>query len=246
MARSVLLTSLPRSGSSWAGWVLGQAENVSYAREPITQGLLALDVDPFSVRTATTPLFFDLVAKLAERPDRMVIKEVNPLLARPIADSLDATVILLERHPVAVCRSHIELGWIWGPGTVISDRFPESPERDVLASIEGGSPSFWLWHGAYQAAVAKTVRAMCDESLVIVRYEDLVANPKREFRRLAERVSLSWNGAVPQPEGRATTSPFSLVRRPAVRGWSGGVEDSQIAESRSGWELIDGAPEVDW
>ncbi len=246
MARSVLLTSLPRSGSSWAGWVLGQAEGISYEREPITQGLLAMGVDPFSFWTATTPSFLDLVAKLAERPDRKVIKEVNPLLARPIADSLDATVILLERHPVAVCRSHIQLGWIWGPDTVISGRFPESPERDVLASIEGTSPSFWMWHGAYQAAVAKAVRAMCGDRLIAVCYEDLVANPKREFRRLAERVSLSWNGGVPQPEGRATTSPFSLVGRPAVRGWSGGVEDYQIDECRSGWELIDGAPDFDW
>ncbi len=246
MARSVLLTSLPRSGSSWAGWVLGQAEGVSYEREPITQGLLALDVDPFSVRTATNRSFLDLVAKLAERPDRMVIKEVNPLLALPIADSLDAIVILLERHPVAVCRSHIELGWTWGPDTVISDRFPESPERDVLASLEGSSPSFWLWHGAYQAAVAKTVRIMCEGSLVTVRYEDLVANPKQEFPRIAERVNLSWSGGVPQPEGRPTRSPFSLVRRPAVRGWSGGVEDYQIDDCRSGWELIDGAPDFDW
>ncbi len=103
-----------------------------------------------------------------------------------------------------------------------------------------------MWHGAYQAAVAKAVRAMCGDQLITVRYEDLVAKPKREFRRLAKRANLSWVGGVPRPEARATASPFSLVRDSANRGWSAGVDAQQIDECRSGWELIDGAPDIVW
>ena len=36
----VLLTSLPRSGSSWIGRILGSADEALYLREPLTQAYL--------------------------------------------------------------------------------------------------------------------------------------------------------------------------------------------------------------
>lgn len=248
MSRSILLTSLPRSGSSWVGWVLGQADGVEYEREPITQGLLAAGVDPFSLESGASPAFTSLVEKLSVRDGRLVIKEVSPLLARSIGVALNAQVVLLERHPAAVCRSHVQLGWVWDPDMVVSKRFPDSPARDVLAGIEGTSPSFWTWHGAYQAAVAVTARTMLGDSLVTVRYESLVKRTKRGFRELGAALDLEWTGGTPKPDGKPSSSPFSLVRqdRSARRSWSDGVEATQIVECRSGWEMIDGAPAVEW
>lgn len=248
MARSILLTSLPRSGSSWVGWVLGEADGVAYQREPITQGLLAAGVDPFSLKSVANPAFLSLVEQLSVRDDRLVVKEVSPLLAKSIGVALDAQVVLLERHPVAVCRSHVQLGWVWESDMVVSSRFPESPAREVLARIEGQNLSFWTWHGAYQAAVAVTARAMLGASLLTVRYDSLVNRPQRGFRELGAALELQWAGGVPTPEGKPSTSPFSLVRKgPRVGGsWSDGVHEAQVAECRSGWEMIEGAPSVEW
>ena len=248
MRRSILLTSLPRSGSSWVGWVLGQADGVTYEREPITQGLLAAGVDPFSVASVATPTYAALVEELSARDRRLVVKEVSPLLAASIGARLDAQVVLLERHPVAVCRSHVQLGWVWDPDVVVSNRFPESPARDVLARIEGANSSFWAWHGAYQAAVAVTARSTLGDALVVITYESLVKRPKRGFRELGRALGLEWAAGVPKPEGKASSSPFSLVRqnRSAPRSWSDGVEGAHIAECRSGWEMIEGAPSLEW
>ena len=140
MARSILLTSLPRSGSSWVGWVLGQADGVDYEREPITQGLLAAGVDPFRMDSVASSAYSSLVEELSVRDNRLVVKEVSPLLAASIGGALDAQVVLLERHPVAVCRSHVQLGWVWEPNVVVSTRFPASPARDVLAPHRGHRP----------------------------------------------------------------------------------------------------------
>ena len=248
MPRSILLTSLPRSGSSWVGWVLGQADGVKYEREPITQGLLAADLDPFSLESVASPTFMDLVEQVAARDGRLVVKEVSPLLAASIGVALDARVVLLERHQVAVSRSHVQLGWVWGPQMVVSSRFPESPARDVLARIEGANLSFWAWHGAYQAAVAVTTRTMLGDGLLTVTYESLVERPKGAFRELGTALGLEWAAGVPKPEGHASPSPFSLVRpnRSTLRPWSDGVDPARIAECRSGWEMIDGAPTWDW
>lgn len=248
MRRSILLTSLPRSGSSWVGWVLGQADGVAYEREPITQGLLTVGVDPFSLESVATPAYSSLLEELAVRDDRLVVKEVSPLLAASISAALDAQVVLLERHPVAVCRSHVQLGWVWDSEKVVSNRFPESPARDVLARIEGSALSFWAWHGAYQAAVAVTARTMLGDAFLTVTYEGLVKGPERGFRELGTALGLAWAGGVPKPEGKASSSPFSLIRpnRSARRSWSEGVEAAHIAECRSGWEMIDGAPSLEW
>lgn len=248
MARSILLTSLPRSGSSWVGWVLGRADGVEYEREPITQGLLAAGVDPFSLESLASSAYSSLVEELSVRDSRLVVKEVSPLLAASIGGALDAQVVLLERHPVAVCRSHVQLGWVWEPNVVVSTRFPESPARDVLAGIEGTDRSFWAWHGAYQAAVAVTARAMLGDAVVTVAYESLVKRPKRGFHELANALGLEWAAGLPKPEGTVSASPFSLVRpgRSASRSWSDGVEAVQIAELRTGWEMIEGAPLLEW
>jgi len=248
VSRSILLTSLPRSGSSWVGWVLGMADGVTYEREPITQGLLAAGLDPFSHESVASPTFNDLVQQIAAKDGRLVVKEVTPLLAASIGAALDARVVLLERHPVAVCRSHVQLGWVWGPQMVVSSRFPESPARDVLARIEAANPSFWVWHGAYQAAVAVTARTMLGDGLLTVTYESLVKRPKRALGQLGTSLELEWAAGVPKPEGQVSSSPFSLVRpnRSAPRSWSHGVDAARIAECRSGWEMIDGAPAWEW
>ncbi len=248
MPRSILLTSLPRSGSSWVGWVLGHADGVAYEREPITQGLLAEGVDPFSLESVATTAYATLLEELAVRDDLLVVKEVSPLLAASIGAALDAQVVLLERHPVAVCRSHVRLGWVWEPDMVVSTRFPESPARDALARIEGANLSFWAWHGAYQAAVAVTARTMLGDALLTVTYESLVKRPERGFRELGTALGLKWSAGVPKPEGKVSSSPFSLVRqtRSASRSWSDGVESTHVAECRSGWEMIAGAPPVEW
>ncbi len=248
MRRSILLTSLPRSGSSWVGWVLGQADGVAYEREPITQGLLAAGVDPFSVESVATATYSSLLEELAVRDDRLVVKEVSPLLAASIGAALDAQVVLLERHPVAVCRSHVQLGWVWDSEKVVSNRFPESPASESLAAIEGSNLSFWAWHCAYQAAVAVTAREMLGAALLTVNYESLVKGSERSFRQLGTPLGLEWAAGVPKPEGKQSSSPFSLIRpnRSAPRSWSDGMEPGHIAECRIGWEMIAGAPPVEW
>lgn len=168
----VLILSMPRSGSSWVGKMVGNAESGLYLREPINQSILehtelptlfdvasehvASKVRPFARNVFTGyPAFDRGIVKKPERwswgrpaEGRMVVKEVNPFLYPWLEDSFDFTTVYLIRHPAAVASSFRKLGWNAQQNEWLSTT------NSVIA--EEHKDGFWSYHGALQA-VASTV-----------------------------------------------------------------------------------------
>jgi len=193
---AVLLLSLPRSGSSWAGEALGCAADALYLREPVTQSDHLFhdlgtvfpidrpdldsryeqsarkayagwpDFDPSIVRF---PEAWALTRRLSQR---VVIKEVNPLACGWHIERYAPRVVLLVRHPAAVALSWQRKGWL-------------SPDEDS-----------WARNGEVQGRALRTALdalARHDEHRVVT-YEDLCAHPIDGFQALYGFGGLTWEG----------------------------------------------------
>lgn len=214
----VLVLSLPRSGSSWLGEILGRSANGLYLREPISDAYLRDEPESgtvFEVRpdsggfiperycTAGEKAFmghpgFPLGVRRPasqwrlrdRRSKRLIIKEVNPLALRWLSESFEFKLIYLIRHPGSVAASWRRLDW----SEVGFDQIVgPSLHRRVNREHER---QFWSWHGALQALVHNYVYdelSTWDSDLyTVVTYETLCVNPEAEVEKLFRFADLPW------------------------------------------------------
>ncbi len=254
--RPVLLLSLPRSGSSWVGKVLGAAENAAYLREPVTQGLkdemsggivrnilgdtlgqhyrsaahsALRGIPRFSRNIATSPEQWGLLGRSRRI---VVIKEVNPLALPVYIEEARPYVILLLRHPAAVALSHQKLGWLGNPDTV------------------AGSPSdgdVWLRNGWRQAEViASALRTLSTyDGHCVIRYEDMCLAPEKEFKRVARETGLQFGPDLEREISRTTSGTgdkgdYSVqrdYRRIAWR-WRQEIDSGALRNLREGYRRV--------
>jgi len=180
MPNDILLVGLPRSGTSWAGSVLGRSPSLEYLREPITQAWLEAGNRTPIVDPNKDEAYRHLAeSNLAGAGSRRLIKEVNPLLVAYVLDELQLQVVLLQRHPCAVALSYHERGWT---RVNVTDRFGVATSGD-----------FWRDHGAYQALLLSPAVAVLEGRGSMVWYEDLAGSPEAAFARLAGELGLEWN-----------------------------------------------------
>jgi hypothetical protein len=233
---AVLVVSMPRSGSSWVGDMLGQAPDALYLREPVTQGDIAhprkgtvFDPEAPDVRDSYRrladraflgwPDFAPEIVRdpaqwaLRDRPGkRLVIKEVNPRAVAWYLDRYRPRLILLVRHPAAVTLSLVRLGWIpLGPTT-------------------------WADHGECQGV---HLRAAWDALQAyphhtVVSYEQLCADPLGEFRRLSEFAGLTWTAAVRDQVGH-----YSTDNAHRIDAWRGAVSPDEAIALRARYRAYD-------
>jgi hypothetical protein len=217
---ALLIVSLPRSGSSWVGHILGLSSSALYLREPINVSYLAsgqgtgascYEVDPHHVLPiyrssadaafAGLPAFQPPVVRFAHqwplvgrREKRVVIKEVNPLAVEWIARNYRPRIIYLIRHPAAVARSWYSLGWtVDHLYRVFSAATLDSLDLD----LDDLRSSFWREHGALQALVLREcLNALNYTEHRVVRYEDLCIRPVELFRELFRFGQLDWSDQV--------------------------------------------------
>ncbi len=249
----ILVLSLPRSGSSWAGEILGSAPNSLYLREPMTQSNLASDksqpaeiyidpIEPLQDYQQFADMTFygipkfqrDIVIKpkqwsLFERKTRrLVIKEVNPLACDWLLQRYRPLVIFLVRHPAAVALSYLKLGWV---NINIKNMF-FSNQRLINGSLkqwkthlEAISSDFWERQGAMQGAVLRFAfdKLRIYQDCRIIRYEDLCSEPMKVFQGLFDFTCLSWNEEIKQ----------LIVKRSA-----GGDQNQPYSTSRNSGSMI--------
>ena len=218
-ATPILVTSLPRSGSSWIGRIIGRSENALYLREPLTQSYLNRvgpgNVTFFEWGLCKDPVAYDRFAELAfhgiprfARPivpypgqwaisrrhrKRPVVKEVNPLVIERLWARYQPKIVLLLRHPAAVARSYHALGWT-------KDRMRARFMPDTLTAFgRGRAPAedFWEQAGAFQAIAQNLVaRSLDGIDHLVARYEDVCADPMSEFGRIFEYCGLPFSGSI--------------------------------------------------
>jgi hypothetical protein len=205
--KPLLVISLPRSGSSWVGDIMGSAEGTLYLHEPLTQTFHRTKTEPTLIEPeeaapwyrpaakaafAGLPLFNPWVVRnpgqwkpSARNGRKVVVKEVNPLLCAWLTKAYQPRVVLLVRHPAAVALSYRRMGWF------------------DLDEFQMGSPdeSPWKRHGRRQGHVLGQAISSLEEndaSFIIVRYEDLCLRPETTFRRLFAFGGLPWTPQVQQ------------------------------------------------
>lgn len=216
----VWVVSMPRSGSSWVGAVLGGGRDAFYLREPANQTHLVRggastvfevrppDVPPgysaavrsallglpaFPYKVVGHPMRWGLSAR---RRRRLVIKEVNPLALEWLVGVMDdpepPRVIYLVRHPAAVAASLFRMGWT---GARLAERFPAARLSQVAPGHEDLDDSFWIQNGAFQAVVLRLALAALEghPAWRLVRYEDLCRDPEGIFRDLFGFAGLTWD-----------------------------------------------------
>ena len=240
----VVILSLPRSGSSWVGAVLGQAPNAAYLREPLTQAHLATGhgqpVLPIKGRAvnrtyrAAAHLAFAGVPRfppgrfiVADREQwaysqrsrrRLVVKEVNPYFAEWLAHTYQPRIVLLVRHPAAVALSYNQLGWLTGGHSW----------RRLGAGFSRAYQTAWTSLQDYPA-----VRR--------VTYDELCESPHQVFEELYAFAGLNWTEAIAKRLTEQTTRDdgtlrgVSRVSQSKVRGWIGKVAPDDLAELMAGY-----------
>jgi hypothetical protein len=223
--KPLLIVSLPRSGSSWVGSILGNAANALYLREPLNQSYLAtggtttvFDVDPrsppkdyalFAARAFSgMPVFPDGVVRnaanwaLFSRLEKgLVIKEVNPLALPWLLETYRPRIIYLVRHPAAVASSYWKLGWRNAEEKLLElgPRLMNGPLKqwqDVIRSASG----FWQAQGVFQGAVMR----IAIDSLAsygdyqIVSYEAICSAPEGNLLELLDFSRLTVDESIRQ------------------------------------------------
>ena len=256
----VLVVSMPRSGSSWVGDVLGNSPQAMYLREPLTQSFLDAQGRaglsfrwfdesniPDSYQTAVrsidsaVPAFNSKIVRDIDqwrlptrRSRRVVIKEVNPFALPWLIKELGPTVVYLLRHPAAVAASFEKLGW----GAALEHRLPKH-----LVPPVGGSG--WVDSVNLQAIALQTcLAALADHSdHQVVLYEDLCVDPVEEFRDLYQFVELTWTPASEMhvtrrsSAGEINDAPYTVSQPSGMMpyAWRDLVPVDEIGPMKAAW-----------
>lgn len=221
-----LILSLPRSGSSWVGDVLGHANDSMYLREPITQSNMQErhansaivtssinEDDPFLTEYARRafhgiPDFIPGIVnnsdqwQLAARShNRVIIKEVNPLAIDWLLTKYKPRVIFLVRHPISVASSFKRLGWTSSHLSDVRQSLEQEDDTPMhWNTVARGSNDFWedniLMQGGCLYYAWNKLRHYPDKKIVM--YEELCLDPINIFRDLFQFAGISWDTHIEQ------------------------------------------------
>ena len=251
--RPVLILSLPRSGSSWVGDVLGAARNALYLREPMNQLHLKSGGEETLIEFSADEVpqaYEEAARRIADadphfpqglgvvknrrrwrmkrsREARVVVKEVNPLAIDWMLERLQPRLIFVVRHPAAVALSFVKLGW-WG-----GEAGEERERHD------------WTKYGARLAEVLNrsvdSIERWRDSQ--VVQYEELCLSPVDGFRDLFDFAGLSWSEALEQEVltrsvggDRANTYSTSRDSREVSTAWRSEITEDALRDLRTGWD----------
>ncbi|MGA8247955.1 MAG: sulfotransferase [Nocardioides sp.] len=230
MSAPILVTGVPRSGTTWLARVLATSPRAALAgREPMNPrgrqyalggtlpgwaSLSDLTVHQrIALRSAyrgCNPLVFGRYGRrqwAAPLPwVRVVVKDPFALLSLPvIASTTGALPVVLFRHPGAVLASYQRMGWqpdLDELQGVLSGLPAESGRARDLPARAASDPLVAMgWFWSTLYDLALDGLESTGTSAVIVSHEELADNGEGAGRALFEAVGLSW--------GPATTHEFA-------------------------------------
>lgn len=193
------------------------------------------------------------------RGDRMVMGDPGGIfLAEWLADTFDAEVVCLLRHPCGVAAGFKRMGWVRD----MSDLLEQPLLMDGL--LAGWRGQLEAWNDAVAAGAATPIQqAVLWWNLVghvmagyrrrrsdfhFVRYEDLATNPIAGFRELYARVGLSFTPdaehtirAHTGASGGALGASLHVLRRnsaAAAESWRERLTAAEIEEVLAGTATV--------
>jgi len=219
--KGILVTGAPRSGTSWVGRMLSLAENTNYLHEPLNNqfAVNSFNEEPF-------PYWFmylnkdnqdDYLEKISRmiglQPGRRSNKKGKqiPVIKDPIAvfssewlaHTYDLDVVFLVRHPGAVIRSILTLGWNTKPKVFFRQR-PlmnaylseyEAELREYQNLDNKLAQAALMWKMIYHVAHIFQER---NPNWTFVRHEDLCSQPVQEFRTIYSDIGLDFTEQIEQ------------------------------------------------
>ncbi|PSO44865.1 hypothetical protein BRC21_00800 [Candidatus Saccharibacteria bacterium SW_7_54_9] len=223
MSTPLLVTGTHRSGTTWAGRMLSLPSDVGYVHEPFDptdrpgscSGIFSrwyehVQEPAPDVRRCVRHSPLRDVAGIGYTLIKSVVnrwRERRPLMKDPLAllsaewlhETFDMEVVILVRHPAAFAGS-LKKGQSTFPFEDLLEQeklmssYLASYRSQIESMIEGESTvvqqAALLWRCLYH--VVSEYRAQYP-SWHIVRYEGLVAEPRRRFRALYRQLELPWS-----------------------------------------------------
>ncbi|WP_433245654.1 sulfotransferase [Streptosporangium sp. CA-135522] len=249
----VLVTGLPRSGTSWTGKMLAASGELVYVNEPLNPqhppgqcpGVLDAQVTHrfqyicpdndevwLPAFADTVALRYRFLAELRRNRSpydlaRMIrygtaftlgrLTGRRALLDDPFAllsagwfaERLSCRVIILLRDPVSFVGSWQRLGWtiyfheLLEQPLLVRDHPHLEALRPLVGCQDRVAKAVALWRAARTVALDLAAR---HPGILLVRYEDLAADPPRGFRRLYEWSGLTWSARAEERISRACTA----------------------------------------
>lgn len=147
------------------------------------------------------------------RGDRVLLKDPIAVFSSAwIADTFDARVVVMVRHPAAFALSLKEKGW-----SHPFEHFLQQPVlmrehlaayRDTIEAFARGSPSVVEQAGLLWTLIYHTISRFMENhsGWIVVRHEDAARRPEKVFRDLYGRLGLTWTSAVEETLRRTTRS----------------------------------------
>jgi hypothetical protein len=249
----VILTGMPRSGTSWLGQLLESHPEVSYRMSPLFtwefKNRLSLEstreewtslID--EVARSSNPYLLQTERRLtgqypifplrATTPTCIVMKfDRHQHLIRRSVELLPAMkVIGIVRHPCGAIYS-----WLKAPREfpVDADQLEHWREGQIKKRWDGDHYGFTDWVSTTRELVALALEQ--PDRVAWVRYEALVADPRAEMARILSGIGLSMHSQVEtfiaQSQALHVAGDYSVFKSPKVAyAWKGGL-DRRIQEA---------------
>lgn len=251
--RRIVVSGLPRSGTSWVAKALSLSPNVAYYFEPdsVLEGrhwyvypdahagnpLLARHISAaFAGRIHTEYVIAERGLReilTTWRADVVLIKWVKLVLCLDwLAQHFpDVTVVQTVRHPVPLTLSWRKRGW--DPGHALDLLLaqpglmtgPLAPYADAMRSAE----SYWERAGAFWGAIAFMQLRQHRPGWVLREHERFCIDPVEQYRALTQQLGLAWSDRIAgfaTGENRRTVGPgYGRRRDPRqeIHKWETGV-----------------------
>lgn len=221
--KGIFLTGTPRSGTSWISKIISLSDDILYWREPYNPANVSLmkqqfyylknDMEDISYKKFTDLLFkgmftgfsFDYtdkkqMKKLNRRHRHLIKDPTAPFILDWITSKYDLDVVIVVRHPAGFVSSIIKLGW-----NVDFNIFLR--QERLLADLIGPYKQLLVKYNYRKMDVAKGAVFWCIINFVLweyikkyqyvwIRYEDICNDPIKEFKRLFNKINLTWNEQV--------------------------------------------------
>ena len=222
--RAIFLTGIHRSGTSWVGHVIAQAEGTNYWREPFNPSCgickrqqylyLTRDSEDTYYKHFTDSLFKGRY--VGRNPDRVKrpqwFKSNSSEYRSFIKDPTGAFVLdwlnyhynidslILLRHPAAFVSSVCRLAWDFDFNRFLrQEQLMKDwllPYRDLFVEHNYGGMTVQKASVLWGAVYTVLWGLICRDSYYWKRYEDICNNPMEEFNDIFTKLKLPWSSKI--------------------------------------------------
>ena len=280
LPKGILVTGSPRSGTTWVGHMLALAPKTKYLHEPLNNSFTVnrFKEEPFPywfmyLNNENQNLYLDKVSRMIGlSPDPLYHQsKIIPVIKDPIAvfstewlaQTYDLKVVFMIRHPGAVIKSLLTLGWNTEPRLLLSQK----PLMDALLSAYDEQLQCYqetnktylqaalLWKMIYHAAGGFQER---HPDWLFIRHEDLSRDTDNGFREMFSHVGLDYTKKIKKSIAKYSSSKNPVQpkkhwvikrdSRGAITSWFDYFTKDQISEIRELVEPVSSAyyTDDDW